>query len=347
MPEQVVSVETTCTTIAVANRQDLTHDLRKTLIPIFENFVRLAPEHWGALAALAAAVCWAASSMLFRSAGMQIQPILLNLYKGIISAALLSVGLLCFPPDASISWPTAWLLLVSGAIGIGIGDTAFFSALNQLGERQALLLTETIAPPMTLCIGFIVLSESFSPMGIFGIFITLAGVAWVLSERASSASPQREQASPKEQVGLVAFLRRYGMALLAAACQSLGAIISRYALTQSDVDPYTSSLLRLFGGIAILAIYVLAWRVPVLPRPVRDLRVWRVLCLATLIGTLLGIVLQQTALQLASAAIAQTLIATSVLFVLPMLFFRGQTVSWRAWMGALVAIAGVALIFAA
>lgn len=278
---------------------------------------------------------------------MTIQPILLNLYKGIIAAILLGAGLLYFPPDASMSWTTVWLLLFSGAIGIGIGDTAFFSALNQLGERPALLLTETLAPPMTLCIGFVMLSESFSPVGILGILVTLAGVAWVLSERTSSAPRQTERENPYGQRGLVTFLRRYGMALLAAVCQSLGAIISRYALTSSEIDPYTSSLLRLCGGITILGFYVMIWKVPVFPRQVRDLRVWRVLFLATLIGTLLGIVLQQTALQLASAAIAQTLIATSVLFVLPMLFLRGQTVSWRSWMGASVAIAGVALIFAA
>lgn len=285
--------------------------------------------------------------MLFRSAGTTVQPMLLNLYKGTIAAILIGCALLAFPAHASVDWSTAWLLLISGAIGIGIGDTAFFAALNQLGERRALLLTETLAPPMTLCIGLAVLSESLSPSGIFGIFITLAGVAWVLSERTSSAPATTELASSGAISGALPMLRRYGMALLAAACQALGAIISRYALTNSLIDPYTSSLLRLFGGISILAIYVTFGRVPVFPRQVRNLRVWRVLFAATLIGTLLGIVLQQTALQLTNAAIAQTLIATSVLFVLPMLFLRGHGVSGRAWLGAVVAILGVALIFGA
>ncbi|MFO7089320.1 EamA family transporter, partial [Arthrospira platensis PCC 7345] len=57
--------------------------------------------------------------------------------------------------------------------------------------------------------------------------------------------------------------------------------------------------------------------------------------------------LQQTALKFTAAGIAQTLTSTSPLFVLPIAIAMGDRVSWRAILGALVAIFGVAMLFLA
>jgi len=37
-------------------------------------------------------------------------------------------------------------LAVSGAVGIGFGDTMFFESINRLGARRSLLIT-ILAPP--------------------------------------------------------------------------------------------------------------------------------------------------------------------------------------------------------
>jgi len=65
---------------------------------------------------------------------------------------------------------------------------------------------------------------------------------------------------------------------------------------------------------------------------------------AAFFGTYLAIWLQQTALKFTAAGIAQTLAATSPLFVLPIAVWLGELVTVRAVLGVLVAIAGIALV---
>ena len=84
-----------------------------------------------------------------------------------------------------------------------------------------------------------------------------------------------------------------------------------------------------------------------LPDSVRQAKPWRAVLLATLIGTVLGIMLQQLALQHTEAGIVQTLLGTSSLFVLPLVALRGETISPRACLGAVIAVGGIALLFLA
>jgi drug/metabolite transporter (DMT)-like permease len=62
-------------------------------------------------------------------------------------------------------------------------------------------------------------------------------------------------------------------------------------------------------------------------------------------GTYLGIWLQQTALKYAPAGIAQSLVATSPLFVIPLSLWLGERVSPRAIVGVVLALGGIWLLF--
>jgi drug/metabolite transporter (DMT)-like permease len=66
--------------------------------------------------------------------------------------------------------------------------------------------------------------------------------------------------------------------------------------------------------------------------------------LAALLGTYLGIWLQQISFKYTPAGIAQALLATSPLFVLPLAAASGDRISWRAILGVLVAIGGIWLL---
>jgi drug/metabolite transporter (DMT)-like permease len=62
-------------------------------------------------------------------------------------------------------------------------------------------------------------------------------------------------------------------------------------------------------------------------------------------STYLGIWLQQTSLKFATTGIAQTLLATSPLFVIPMAVILGEKITPRAVLGALVALGGIGFLF--
>lgn len=289
----------------------------------------------GEVAALSAAFLWAVSSVVYTLLGQRIPPLQLNFLKGIIAIVFILLTLLAtgnLQPQTQLR--EAGLLLFSGVLGIGVGDTAYFAALNRLGARRTLLL-ETLAPPLTALLALIFLGENLTPLAWGGIIITVCGVAWVITERTHESVITLKEA-------------KMGMfwALLAAISQASGAVLSRTALVNSEITPLWSSLLRLSAG-TLIVLLLLALRPQTKPLELTwSSRLLGVIALASFGSTFLGIWLQQVALKFSPAGIAQTLLATSPLFVLPMAVSRGEKVSLRGVMGVLVAIAGIGLLFA-
>jgi drug/metabolite transporter (DMT)-like permease len=72
---------------------------------------------------------------------------------------------------------------------------------------------------------------------------------------------------------------------------------------------------------------------------------WSVLLAAVFLGTFLAIFLQQVALRYAETGIAQTLLMTSHLFILPIAGLAGERVTIRAIIGALIASVGIIILF--
>ncbi|OEF00229.1 hypothetical protein A1QK_11810 [Vibrio genomosp. F10 str. 9ZD137] len=66
---------------------------------------------------------------------------------------------------------------------------------------------------------------------------------------------------------------------------------------------------------------------------------------AIFVGTFLALWLQQVALKHANPAIAQTLIATSPLFMLVIYAIRRETISKLSLFGTLFALLGISLFF--
>ncbi|MBW4533748.1 MAG: DMT family transporter [Pleurocapsa minor HA4230-MV1] len=287
----------------------------------------------GESAALSAALLWAISSVIYSRLGLKIPPLQLNLYKGIIAIALVAITLLIQGTALiNLSTSTVVLLTISGMIGIGLGDTAYFSALNSLGARRTLLL-ETSSPPMGALLALIFIGEQLAYSSWCGIFLTILGIAWVISERnpvdQSSVSPQ----------GIM-------WGILAAIAQALGAVISRYALIQSTVSPLESTLIRLIGG-TVIVIGLLFF--PVTKQTTMQWQLSRrsleIIAIAAFGSTYLGIWLQQISLKFAPTGIAQTFLATSPLFILPIVALQGEKISLRAILGVVVSLAGIALMF--
>lgn len=289
----------------------------------------------GELAALAAALIWAIASLLFMGLGRQLSPLMLNLIKSSIAIALILLTL--FLQSKSLPQVGLWaigLLLLSGAIGIGLGDTAYFGSINCLGARRALLL-ESLAPPMTAMLASVFLREQLKAIAWMGIVLTVLGVAWVIVERA-----------PAGMLGQYRPQRGIGFGLMAALGQASGAVLSRAALADTSMPPLWSTLFRLLGGVLVLAIILMVQQ-----HSWQEIKQLRSPCLLTLtiatafLGTYLGIWLQQTALKYTQAGIAQALTSTSPLFVIPIAIAWGERVSVRAILGVLVAISGVWLLF--
>lgn len=275
------------------------------------------------------------STVMFGRLGKHLSPLVLNAVKGLIAIALITVTLLVQGKlEFTLPLPAVGWLLLSGAIGIGLGDTAYFAALNHLGARRVLLL-ESLAPPMAALLAWGFLSERLSSLAWIGISLTVLGVAWVIAERVPGRG------------GIVQPGRGIVLGLLAALGQATGAVISRGVLANSDIDPLLSGLLRIGAGLAVLGVLLVRQgqgRQPWVP--LRSLQILGLVSVAAFFGTYLAIWLQQIAFKFAPAGIAQALTATSPLFVLPIAIALGDRVSWRAVLGVCVALGGVWVLIA-
>lgn len=288
----------------------------------------------GEIAALTAALIWAIASIVYTGVGRQITPLALNFTKGWIAIVLLILTLILTGQTIpSIDISNFLLLFLSGTIGIGFGDTAYFKALNCIGARRTLLF-ETLAPPISAVFALLFLNEQISTSAWLGIGFTIAGVIWVILERASDA---HENFRPLQG-------SLFGM--LAAIGQAAGAVMSRSALVNSDIDSLWSTLIRLLGGVIVLFFWILLQRQSrEMLKPLQNRRLLTVIAGTGLISTYLGIWLQQTSLKFAPTGIAQALSSTSPLFVIPLTQLMGDRITVRSVIGVVIAILGVSLLF--
>jgi len=260
----------------------------------------------------------------------------MNLLKGVLAVVLFFATVLVLNDNsANLSWPAVLMLGLSGAVGIGYGDTALFKALNILGARRLLLLF-TLAPALSAILAWIFLHENISLTGILGILLTLGGIAWVITEQKGDGAENRKDL----RLGIF-------FGLMGALAQAVGAVISRWALTETDVSALQSALIRLIAGVAFILVWISFKRIRIgqWVKPGSSVRLWGMVAAVVILGTYLAIWLQQIAFQYTHVGIAQTLLSTSPLFVLPIVALQGEKLSLRSIAGVLLAVAGIGLLF--
>lgn len=280
--------------------------------------------------ALSAALFWAIATRLYRQMSDYWSPVGLATVKSVISVGLFLAWFLFFGTHFwAHDWQTLAGLFVSGIIGIALGDSALFYALYRLGERQTLLIAETAAPVLVVSLAFLLLAESITPLQLAGVVLVVLGVDWVIGLRGGAGQVDR--------VGIL-------WALLAAACQAFGMLVSRYLLVATDISAEESAFWRLLGAVVILPLWMFLRRETLRPLKPLSVHISARLIIAILLGTFFGIMFLQYAVALLPAGLAQALIATSIIFVTLIGAIRGEIVSRAQWGGVVTAVLGVAVI---
>ena len=308
----------------------------------------------GLLMAGSAAALWAGATVLYARAGRVLPPLLLNAIKGVFASGLYAATLWLLGVDfveqlRQLSGWRLWVLAVSGVVGIAVGDSFYFASVNRIGASR-LALISLLATPLTVIGGVLILGERLAWPAWVGIAMAVAGVAWVVAERRPKTvtiDGEVEALPPRIRTAEgTALAVGITFAVVSAFCQAGGALMNRRALDGAgDFDPLTSALWRL--GVATVALLPIALlfgrrRDPAMPHV--TVNVWLVVAVAGLMGTYGGIWLQQGAFAKAPAGPVQTLLSTTPIWVLPIAALAGERVTRRAVLGAVVAVAGVALL---
>lgn len=299
----------------------------------------------GEFAALSASSVWAMASLIFSRLGRVMTALALNWLKCLLALLLMWVALFLlegrFWPEA-LSWGETGALAVSGLVGLTLGDTLFFQALQRLGARRTLLLS-AMAPPMTAVMAVPVLGEPIGVGLVVGMGLTLGGVVWVILERHGGGEDLGMAGADGR---MTAEMRAgIGLAIGAAFCQAVGNVLTKWG--GAEISALEISIVRLVFGVMGLTILMgvlgqFLMTMKVLQEPKR----LGLLFVATFLGSFMGIWLMNAGLRYTDVGVASTLSSTSPIFVLPLAyFFDGERLTIRSILGALVAVLGVAVLF--
>lgn len=286
----------------------------------------------GELSSILCAFFWAVAVILFRKSGASTPPLILNLWKNLFGLMLFAVTLLVLgiPWTGQACETDVWRLIISGAIGIGISDTMFFSSLNRLGASRFAVVDCLYAPLVALC-SFLFLTEPIKITLLFALLLVVPAV-WL-----GAWEPGR---TPIERGQLLSGIALGALALLLAA---IGIVIAKPALDR--VNPWWATSVRLLAG-TVLVIPQALWpsQRSALRRAFTPGRHWLLLGSSAFMGTYVAMFFWILGVAHTYATIASLLNQLSVIFmVLLAAAFLRERLHWRRLLAVGLGVAGAVL----
>ena len=293
----------------------------------------------GEIAALATAVCWAATSLFFTIASKQVSSQFVNRVRLPLAALFLAITHLLWQGEVLPihAEPSRWGWLGLSAIsGLVLGDAMLFQAFVLIGTRLSMLLM-TLTPVIGALLAWVFLNETLSLLEISAIIVTMGSVAWVVSEQRNSNSVG---GNPRNYV--VGVLCGIG----GASGQALGLILSKRGMV-GDFPALSASLMRLTTASVVIWLWALIQgQVRPTIEGLRNKRARWAIVGGTVAGPFIGMTLSLAAVQLAPVGIASTLMSLSPVLLLPLAYWIfKERITQRAIVGTVVAMVGVAMIF--
>ena len=279
----------------------------------------------GEVAALSAALLWTLASGLWRTLSGHATAVQLNGLKNGLAT------LLFLPVLLEVPWreqPMAVAaLFVSGAIGIALGDSLYLAALRRIGTRRTLTL-EATGPVLASLGSPLIQGDPLTVTDFAGALLVAAAVLMI----ARSGSPD-QTAGVSNRGG---FLLAFGAVLSGL----IGAFVARSVLIDGAFTPLDSAAIRLLGGtVALLPIW--CRHLPI--QGVQAIGLKTRIIMATVLGTNLGILLQQQVFKTLPVGPGVTLMSTAPLMAVAIARWRGQPLQPMDWTAAVLGVSGVAL----
>ncbi|MBT3340618.1 MAG: DMT family transporter [Planctomycetes bacterium] len=285
----------------------------------------------GELAALMSAVVWASATVMFTIAmnkGARARDAVL--FKNMFGAIVLAVLAWFLGAErgggAAAEGTIGWLLL-SGFLGLSLGDLFYFVALAHIGVGRTLILTQ-ITPILTALFAWVLFDETLSAMQWAGAGLVICG--------SLVAESRRVDRTKADTIGVLAAL---GCVLTFA----LGNAFTHDGLI--GTGPVTATSWRLVGGALGLLIWPLLTRDwPSLKAPWQG-QTWRAFFVPSAVGTWTGMVLMMGGFAWAKQGVAAAMASSTVLFSIPLaVLFLHERPGLRGWLGAGLCVSGVVVM---
>lgn len=288
----------------------------------------------GELFSLLSALAWAVGVILYRQLGATLPPLQLNFLKnGLVLLMLVPAIPLLHGLALPVFTPgQIALALASGAIGIGIADTLYFRALNELGAGRMGVLGNFYSP-FVIVLGYLFLDERLSALQLWGFVLVSVGVfvaAW----------PKAVPGGRPPQV-----LRGLGLALLSIALMAVAIVLVKRVLEAQPLLWVTG--LRMVGALGGMVLVAALTRQLALLHPPTEAMPWRRLVTAAFVGQFLAMILWLAGYKYTQASVAAILNETASVFILLLaVIWLKEPLTRRGLAGVALTLAGVAFMLA-
>ncbi len=298
-------------------------------------------KYYGEFSAVLTAVCWAFSSVIFTIVGKRVGASTVNhlrIWMAIIGICVLHTVMFGSPIPLGIGIKKYVYLGISGIIGLSIGDYFLYESYLLIGPRLGLLVMLS-APAFGAFLAWLALGEVLSPTKIIGILVTIAGITWVIRER---ANPENQTNS----ITRVQFMWGVLLGIGGAVGQAIGMLFSRMGM-EGGVSTISANVVRLGSAGLIMAIIALArGNIQTHFAKIKDRKLFLKMVSGVLAGPTLGIILSLEAIAHTQIGVASALMSISPVLLIPVShFIFKEKITTKAVAGTIVALLGVILLF--
>ena len=184
-----------------------------------------------------AALCWAVASLISADVTRKIGGLAFNRLRLFFVSIMLIGYTFYLDTWNTINHEFLFTILFSGIIGIFLGDTLLFIALQKIGPRRNNILF-SLAAPFTVILNIIFLNEIMSTINLIGCIIVFCGVVVAIAYGNSKDKNHRwEVVEGNIYLGV-------SLGIGAALCQAIGLIMMKPILTMG-ADPIAVSYTHL------------------------------------------------------------------------------------------------------
>ena len=256
----------------------------------------------GFFAAISAVCFWTFACSIWRIESEKLLPIQINIYKNVLASIFF------LPVILSINWlsnlNSIFFLMISGIVGIAIGDTLYINSLKIIGTRKTLSF-EAITPIIATTVAKLSINEIYPQKVWIGSLIVSFSLFMIVRQNTYKKDHSKE-------IKIFGILCAMGSVL----CAVFAALISRIILISSTLTPLQTTEIRLLSASIFLFLFFKKDFLQLLQNRSITKKSHSNLFLSTLIGTNFGILFQQIVFKYLPIGIGWTLLSLSPVFAL-------------------------------
>ena len=283
----------------------------------------------GFLSAITAVYFWTFACSIWRRESEKLLPRQINIYKNFLASILF------LPAVLTISWfadfSSIFVLMISGIVGIAIGDTLYINSLKIIGTRKTLSF-EALTPVIATILGTFSINDIYPQKVWIGSCIVSFSLLMIVRQNTYQKNHSRE-------IKFLGILYALGSVF----CAVFAALMSRMILISSTLTPFEATEIRLLSSSIFLFLLFKKDFSYILTNRLITRKSHKNLFISTLLGTNFCILFQQIVFKSLPIGIGWTLLSLSPVISLFIVKREKERINKLTVVYSLLSIIGVGI----